>query len=219
MNVNERSSKTVISAGITMPRWFSVAALYALQKSMMLMPCGPSAVPTGGAGVACPAWIWMLDDGRDLLLAPSREHRLFCLRTSSLLLALELGDLAELELDRGLSTEDVDQHLELRAVDVDLGDRAVEVGERAGDHSHLLAFLELDARAHLLLGAGPRAWPTPRMSSTSLRDSGVGFAPLGPTKPVTPGVLRTSPGVVVEVHAHEEVAGEHLLLDDASLRP
>ena len=51
-NVNERSSKIVISAGITMPRWFSVAALYALQKSMIAMPCGPSAVPTGGAGVA-----------------------------------------------------------------------------------------------------------------------------------------------------------------------
>ena len=29
------------------------------------------------------------------------------------------------------------------------------------------------------------------MSSTSLRDSGVGWAPL-PTKPVTPGVLRTT---------------------------
>ena len=42
-----------------MPRWDSVAALYALQKSMMLMPCGPSAVPTGGAGVAAPAWIWI----------------------------------------------------------------------------------------------------------------------------------------------------------------
>ena len=58
-NVNERSSKIVISAGITMPRWFSVAALYALQKSMIAMPCGPSAVPTGGAGVACPAGIWI----------------------------------------------------------------------------------------------------------------------------------------------------------------
>src|SRR3954471_8774788 len=58
-NVNERSSKIEISAGITMPRWFSVAALYALQKSMMLMPCGPSAVPTGGAGVAWPAGIWI----------------------------------------------------------------------------------------------------------------------------------------------------------------
>ena len=38
-----------------LPRWDSVAALYCLQKSMMLTPCGPSAVPTGGAGVAAPA--------------------------------------------------------------------------------------------------------------------------------------------------------------------
>src|ERR671912_61285 len=42
----------VISTGITVPRIDSVAALYALTSSMMLTPCGPSAVPTGGAGVA-----------------------------------------------------------------------------------------------------------------------------------------------------------------------
>src|SRR6201989_3014552 len=42
---------------MTLPRWFSVAALYALQNSMMLTPCWPSAGPTGGAGVGCPAWI------------------------------------------------------------------------------------------------------------------------------------------------------------------
>src|SRR5690606_10428294 len=46
----------VISTGTTLPRWDSVAALYCLQNSMMLTPCGPSAVPTGGAGVAWPAW-------------------------------------------------------------------------------------------------------------------------------------------------------------------
>src|SRR5689334_10589549 len=45
----------VISTGMTFPRMASVWALYALQKSMMLTPCGPSAVPTGGAGVAAPA--------------------------------------------------------------------------------------------------------------------------------------------------------------------
>src|SRR3974390_2203844 len=41
---------------MTLPRWDSVAALYCLQKSMMLTPCGPRAVPTGGAGVAAPAF-------------------------------------------------------------------------------------------------------------------------------------------------------------------
>src|SRR3954453_6895959 len=45
----------VISTGMTLPRMDSVWALYALQKSMMLTPCGPRAVPTGGAGVAAPA--------------------------------------------------------------------------------------------------------------------------------------------------------------------
>ena len=42
----------------------------------------------------------------------------------------------------------------------------------------------------------------------------MGLAPW-PTKPVTPGrVADDVPGVVVEVAAHEQVAGEHLLLDD-----
>src|SRR5829696_5396746 len=45
----------VISTGMTLPRMDSVWALYALQNSMMFTPCGPSAVPTGGAGVAAPA--------------------------------------------------------------------------------------------------------------------------------------------------------------------
>ena len=39
MKVNERSSYTVISTGTTLPRCDSVAALYALQNSMMFTPC------------------------------------------------------------------------------------------------------------------------------------------------------------------------------------
>src|SRR5262249_17275546 len=54
MNVNERSSKIEISAGMIIPRCDSVWALYALQKSMMLMPCGPRAGPTRGGGGARP---------------------------------------------------------------------------------------------------------------------------------------------------------------------
>src|SRR3954447_26049388 len=46
----------VISTGTTLPRIASVWALYALQNSMMFTPCGPSAVPTGGGGVAAPAF-------------------------------------------------------------------------------------------------------------------------------------------------------------------
>src|SRR5207244_11582881 len=40
------------------PSSFAVFALKFLQKSMILTPCGPSADPTGGAGVAFPAAIW-----------------------------------------------------------------------------------------------------------------------------------------------------------------
>src|SRR5271170_3068231 len=59
MNVNERSEKMVITTGMIRPSWSlpEVLALKALQKSMMLTPCGPNAVPTGGAGVALPAGI------------------------------------------------------------------------------------------------------------------------------------------------------------------
>ena len=56
--VNERSSKIVIWAGMTDPALSAVRSLYAFVNSTMLMPCGPSAVPTGGAGVALPAGIW-----------------------------------------------------------------------------------------------------------------------------------------------------------------
>src|SRR3954465_9135990 len=184
-NVNDRSSKIEISAGITMPRWFSVAALYALQKSMMLMPCGPSAVPTGGAGVAWPAGIWIftiaasfffaifpslslcgaayLRRGRSFAGELLRSRRSLCgrVRRTGWRTAgqdagpsfLQFGHLAELEFHRGLPAEDVHQHGELRAGDVDVGDHAVEVGERTRGDPHLLAHLEVEARPRLLLGA------------------------------------------------------------------
>src|SRR5690606_14268621 len=69
MNVNDRSSKIVISTGMIVPRWASVWALYSLQKSMIATPWGPSAVPTGGAGVAPPAGIWILTTARTFFFA------------------------------------------------------------------------------------------------------------------------------------------------------
>jgi hypothetical protein len=59
-NENERSSKIVISTGMTWPRCDSVAALYCFTNSGVDTPWGPSAVPTGGAGVAAPAGSWIL---------------------------------------------------------------------------------------------------------------------------------------------------------------
>src|SRR5882724_11852945 len=69
MKVKLRSSKTVISTGTIVPRWFSVWALYILQKSMIATPCGPRAVPTGGAGVAAPAGIWIFTTAETFFLA------------------------------------------------------------------------------------------------------------------------------------------------------
>src|SRR5690625_3140044 len=57
INVNERSSNTVISTGIIMPAWSCVCALNSLQNPIMLIPACPSAGPTGGAGFALPAGI------------------------------------------------------------------------------------------------------------------------------------------------------------------
>src|SRR5689334_6177699 len=151
MNVNDRSSKIVISTGTIVPRWFSVCALYALQKSMIATPCGPSAVPTGGAGVAAPAGIWILTIARTFFLAI--RPFLYFVRNSGTVCSretvwrqLQLGDLGELELDRGLPAEDVDEHLELELVLVDLDDLAGEVRERT--------LLDPDGLAHLVLEAG-----------------------------------------------------------------
>jgi hypothetical protein len=60
MKVNDLSLKTVMTTGRMSPACFWVAAFYSLQKAMMLTPRGPSAVPTGGAGLAWPAGICSL---------------------------------------------------------------------------------------------------------------------------------------------------------------
>src|SRR5690625_7463127 len=59
MKVKLLSLNTVISTGMGKPGstcW--VWALNALQNSMILTPCWPSAGPTGGLGLAWPAGTW-----------------------------------------------------------------------------------------------------------------------------------------------------------------
>src|SRR5512145_3455067 len=58
MKEYERSAYTVTTTGMISPSSLLVFALKFLQKSMILTPWGPNAVPTGGAGVAFPAAIW-----------------------------------------------------------------------------------------------------------------------------------------------------------------
>src|SRR5947199_92334 len=118
----------------------AVCALKALQNSMMLTPCWPSAGPTGGAGLAWPPGIWSLISVRTFFaIGP---------------FLVELLHLVEAELDRNLALEDVDEHLELLLVGVDVDDLAVEVGERAGRHLHRLAERVLDRRAGALAAGG-----------------------------------------------------------------
>src|ERR1700755_2510031 len=113
---------------MVVPAWSCVWALNALQNSMMLMPCWPRAGPTGGAGDAWPPaarsliWggtCWAMSLFRWYVVRGGRR--------------LDLLDLVEADLDRGLAPEDRDEDLELRRVLVDLGDLAREVRQRARD--------------------------------------------------------------------------------------
>ena len=51
------TGKSVTSTGRIIPACCDVRELNSFTNAMMLIPWGPSAVPTGGAGVACPAGI------------------------------------------------------------------------------------------------------------------------------------------------------------------
>src|SRR3954470_5068298 len=139
---------------MTLPRSDSVWALYALTNSMMLTPCWPSAGPTGGAGVAAPAWICSLMTAASFFLGGMSQNSCICFLIRAVVdrqARLDLGHLIELQLDRGLPAEDRDQHLEALGVQVHLADgrrkrREGPVGD--GDrltHRVLLSLGRLDA--------------------------------------------------------------------------
>src|SRR5580693_5512897 len=126
-----------ISTGMMLPRWLSVAALYCLTKSMMFTPCGPSAVPTGGAGVAWPAGSCTLTTAASLFLLGGMRLFLTCP-----LRMLDLGYLVERQLHGRLAAEDRHQHLELLGVRVDLVHGGGQGGERPVHDGNRLADLE-----------------------------------------------------------------------------
>src|SRR5919198_1797286 len=127
------------------PRLSAVFSLYDFVNSTMLMPCGPSTVPTGGAGVALPAGSWSVRTTR-IFLATGDANPFYRARAGRFeRRGLELLDLEEIELDRRLATEDADQHLDLVALGVDLVDGADELGERPVGDAHALALGEGDA--------------------------------------------------------------------------
>src|SRR6187551_3630876 len=107
----------VISTGMTLPRMASVWALYALQKSMMLTPWGPRAVPTGGAGVAAPAWSCTLTSAAIFFLGGIAFSLYLVVMTGRVplppvvALSSDFLNLSEAQLDRGLPAEDLDEGL------------------------------------------------------------------------------------------------------------
>src|SRR5262245_15482599 len=110
------------------PSSFAVRALKFLQKSMMLTPWGPSAVPTGGAGVALPAAIWSFTIAWIFFAIASQPNHH---RVASMVDFSNLLDLQEIQFDRSRPSEDRHHHLQGVLVEVHLVDDAVETGERA----------------------------------------------------------------------------------------
>src|SRR6266566_8620914 len=197
-----------ISTGMMLPRWLSVAALYCLTKSMMFTPCGPSAVPTGGAGVAWPAGSCTLTTAASFFLLGGIEVCPY------LYGFLDLGHLVERKLDRSLAAEDRHQHLELLGVGVDLVHGGGKRGERAVHYGNALADLEFHlgrTRGLGLLGArlGLRREQAGNLAELQRR------RPAGQADETghTGGVADDRPGFVGEVHSDQDVAGQHLLLD------
>src|SRR4051812_41410527 len=209
MNVNERSSKIVICAGMTWPVLSAVFSLYDFVNSMMLIPCGPSAVPTGGAGVALPAGSWRV-----------RTIRIFLATGNGFLsqpVGLQLFDLQEVELDRGLAAEDAHENLDLVALGVHLVDRADELGERPVGDAHALALRERDAELRRLdahvpedlldLGLVERDRLAPDTRDVRAADEARHAR----------GVPDDEPAVGVEDHLDEHVPGIDLLLNRMAL--
>src|SRR6476619_6164569 len=134
---------------------------------MMFTPCGPRAVPTGGAGVAAPACSCTLTSAAIFFLG-GLLFRILCVVRRGLVeleagtptLALPPGccfaersdllDLREAQLDRGLPAEDLDEGLDPLGLGVDLGDRRVERGERTVDDHDRVGDVEVGDLDRLL---------------------------------------------------------------------
>src|SRR5712692_5994031 len=174
----------------------AVWALKALQKSMMLTPCWPSAGPTGGAGVAFPAGMCSFTNPTTFFAMPWPR--------------LELLDLEEVELDRRRPPEDGDHHLHRGAVVVDLVDIALEIAERPIDDPHRVAALELEFRLRLLGGDRDLAADPVDL----LLREGRRLDPRPDEPGHLGGVLHHVPGGVGHLHVDQDVTGEELLLRD-----
>src|SRR5579859_476071 len=156
INVNVRSVYTVTSTGKIIPSGsLAVLALNCLQKSMMFKPWGPSAVPTGGAGVALPAGNWSLmvvctffggifplPQNPFENFNPAKHYGAKAPRLHRPNKSTELFDAGEIEFDRRRAAKNRYGNFQAAMVVVDLLDRAVEIRKRAvHDADLLIAFV------------------------------------------------------------------------------
>src|SRR5947209_4028111 len=121
----------------------AVRSLYSLQNAMMLTPCGPSAVPIGGAGLAFPAGICSLTTAltRFAILLQTPQNAL---------IRLDFFDLEEIQDDWRLTTEKGNKYCHLVAIHIYITDRANKFGERTINDAHALTFRETDLRLWLI---------------------------------------------------------------------
>src|ERR1700744_2999290 len=217
---------------MTLPRWPSVAALYALQNSMMLTPCWPSAGPTGGAGLASPALIWSLISPTAFFFGGMSVGVPFYFRTPQRdrplrrpTPYLNLRDLGEAQFDRCFAAEDGHQHLEFLLFGVDLVDRRRQRGERSVHDGDRFAdgVVDLDhrtlqlnpgargARGALdgLLGRTLRKQELDHVVEHECRGARRRADESGDAR----GVTHRGPRVVGQVHPHQDVARQHLAVD------
>src|SRR5580765_6460791 len=215
------------------PRCDSVAALYALQNSMMLTPCWPRAGPTGGAGFAAPALICSLMIAASFFLggialsfsSSGQAGRVLPgPPTLSLfsIVALDLGDLAERQLDRRLASEDRDEDVQLLVHRVDVADRRRQGGERTVHDRDRFADLVVDGDLRLVAGARTglarlgQLLGALDLGREDLHDLVQGQRGRTRGRPDETGDARgvadRSPRVVGQVHPDEDVAREDLAL-------
>src|SRR5437763_6707932 len=177
---------------MTMPACEVVRSLYSFRNAIMLMPCWPSAGPTGGAGVALPAGNCSVMTALTFLDTLTSNDAL---------------DLQEVQLDGRFATEERDQHAHLALLGIDVVDHADEVGEWSVDDLDALAL----GKADLDLG---------RLLADLLEDL-LDFVVLERRRPGGRAdeagharcVAHDVPGVVVHGHLDHDVPGVHLLLD------
>src|SRR5580704_8294598 len=136
-----------MTTGMTRPASALVTALNSLQKAMMLTPCWPSAGPTGGAGLACPAGICSL-------ICPTAFFAINYRIKMGNGAGSALLHLPVFEFDGRVAPENVHRHLELAALRVDLLNHTAEVEEGTVVDLHGLADFKIDLGLLVFLGSG-----------------------------------------------------------------